>query len=385
MNSESASAVQAALAAPENIDWKIMHAVRNNRPLLQFSSLRLCLPIVLLLAACATQPPSEPGAPSVEPSPSPQQAVEPAEYSKLRALTSAQDKLYRVAAPILVNNAELCKGNARNLLGFTAKNKYSYSIELASAAESLLGLDERLQVMGVLSGSGAARAGVQPGDKLLSIESSAVPTGLNAERQAAAILLPLMKNRSGVKLNVLRNDAEITLTVPLTYDCAFGVELGNADHVNAYNDGRRVMLTRGMLNFVQSETELAYVLAKELAHNSLRHASKQNVVGTVSAVIENLVRIEPDLRSMAGSAGIKAMPQELDAEADRLALYMLARAGYNIDGAAHFWRRLATQYPATVLNSYTAIHPGTALRLTMIEKTATEIKNKQAMKRPLLP
>ncbi len=385
MNSEAANAVQAALAAPENIDGKIMHAVSEKHSLARTSPFKTLLAVAaaLALTACATQAPS--GSSGPLPAVTGSQAVESGEHATLRSLTALQDRLYRVTAPILVKNTELCKSNARNLLGFTAKNKYSYSIELASAAESFLGLDERLQVMGVLADSGAAKAGVRTGDKLIAIEGSPIPSGLNAERQAAAILLPLMNKRSTVKLSVARGGTEIPLTVPLTRACAFGVELGNAGHVNAYNDGRRVMLTRGMMKFVQSDTELAYVLAKELAHNSLRHAYKQNIAGTVNAIIENLARVQPDLSAMAGSSGIKAMPQDLDAEADRLALYMLARAGYDIDGAARFWQRLATQYPSSVLNGYTAIHPGTEHRISSIERTVAEIKARQASKRPLLP
>lgn len=365
-----------------------MQFARKISSLLQPFSARLFLSSACLLAGCATQAPGTPDTPgSVEAHPevSAPARAEPAEYSTLRSLTKAQERLYRVTGPILVSNSELCKGNARNLLGFTAKNKYSYSIEIAPAAEALLALDEQLQVMGVLPGSGAARAGVRRGDKLLAVEGAQVPAGLNAERQAAAILRPLMGKRSAVKLKLMRDGIETTLTVPLTHACAFGVELGNADHVNAYNDGQRVLLTRGMMNFVQSDTELAYVLARELAHNSLRHARKQNIAGTVSAVIANLVRIEPDLSTMAGSAGIKAMPAELDMEADKLAVYMLARAGYSIDGTAQFWRRLAAQYPASVANAYTAIHPSTTLRLTAIEKAVAEIKIRQASNRPLLP
>lgn len=362
-----------------------MHAVSEKHSLARTSPFKTLLTVAaaLALTACATQAPS--GSSGPLPAVTGSQAVESGEHATLRSLTGLQDRLYRVTAPILVKNTELCKSNARNLLGFTAKNKYSYSIELASAAESFLGLDERLQVMGVLADSGAAKAGVRTGDKLIAIEGSPIPSGLNAERQAAAILLPLMNKRSTVKLSVARGGTEIPLTVPLTRACAFGVELGNADHVNAYNDGRRVMLTRGMMKFVQSDTELAYVLAKELAHNSLRHAYKQNIAGTVNAIIENLARVQPDLSAMAGSSGIKAMPQDLDAEADRLALYMLARAGYDIDGAARFWQRLATQYPSSVLNGYTAIHPGTEHRISSIERTVAEIKARQASKRPLLP
>jgi predicted Zn-dependent protease len=66
----------------------------------------------------------------------------------------------------------------------------------------------------------------------------------------------------------------------------------------------------------------------------------------------------------------------MDAVADGLSLYLLSRAGYNIDAAAPFWKRLAATYPATVLNSYVANHPATAARLAAIEKTSADIKAK---------
>jgi beta-barrel assembly-enhancing protease len=342
------------------------------------------LPLLLagMLAACATQQPG-PTMSVIRIDNSP--GAESPDKTALRTLIKHQDRLYRVAAALLVRNADLCKGHARNLLGFTAKNKYSYSSELAEAAQATHGLDEKLQVMGVLSGSGAELAGVKSGDRLLAVEGKTMPSGINAERQAAAMLLPLMAGRTGVKLSVERQGSEISITVPLTKACAFGVELGNADHVNAYHDGRRVLVTRGLMGFTQSDTELAYVLAKQIAHNILQHAAKQNLAGTVSDIIDNLARIQPDLSAMGGSAGVKPMPQELDIEADRLALYLLARAGYKIDAVAAFWQRLATQYPPSVPNSYTAIHPSTAARLGMIEKTAQEISAKQAAGKPLLP
>jgi predicted Zn-dependent protease len=66
-------------------------------------------------------------------------------------------------------------------------------------------------------------------------------------------------------------------------------------------------------------------------------------------------------------------------------LYLLARAGYDIDGVDEFWKRLAASYPATVLNGYTANHPGITARLAAIQKTSAEIKAKRAAKKPLVP
>jgi hypothetical protein len=335
-----------------------------------------------LLAACTTVPPA--GTPATSAVPARVQATV-AELDAVRALVAMQDRLYRVAAPLLVNNAELCKGHARNLLGFTGKNRYSYSAEYVAAAQQLLGLGEPLQVMGVLAGSGAARAGVRRGDLLLKVEDTSFPQGENAERDAGAILAPMMNGRSEVRLTVGRNDAAVALTVPLTYACAFGFELGNTDLVNAYADGHRILVTRGMMDYTRSDDELAYVLAKEMAHNILWHPSRQRMNATVGGIIDNLVRVHPDMSTMVGTAGVKPMPTDFDTMADRLSLYLVARAGYDSDRAVAFWKKFAGQYPATMLNSYSALHPSTAQRIEAMEKTAALIRSKKATKKPLLP
>jgi Zn-dependent protease with chaperone function len=346
------------------------------------------LPMALLLTACTSVPltpaPQAPQAPQPT-APAAPPPVSTAEEQALRSLISQHDRLYRIAAPLLVSNPQLCKNNARNLLGFTAKNKYSYSSEFINAAQGSLGLDESLRVMGVLPGSGAARVGVQRGDNLVAVEDQTLPQGENAERQAAVMLAPLVTGRSSVKLTVARNGSNVSLDVPLTYACAFGIELGNADIVNAYSDGHRILLTRGMMDAARTDEELAYVLAKEMAHNTLAHASRQKMSATVGGIIDNLVRIHPDMSTMVGMAGVRPMPAELDVTADKLSLYMLARAGYSIDNVVPFWKRLAAQYPASVSNGYTALHPDTAKRIAAMEKTVADIKNKKNGNKALMP
>jgi len=348
----------------------------------------------MLLAACATTPPSPvvPDVPGVPEQPRPAAApvpvlppISPVEQDILRGWVVQQDRLYRVAAPLLVNNPDLCKGNARNLLGFTAKNRYSYSADFADAAQKMFNLEERLQVMDVLPGSGAAKSGVRRGDVLLSANDKPLPEGPNAERAAATVLGPLVSKRGDVKLNVLRGGRPMLLSVPLTNACGFGIELGNTDGVAAYSDGRRLLVTRGMMVYAASDQQLAYVLAREMAHNALGHPQKERMTAAAGSVIDNLIRMRPDPAGLSGMGGIKPMPAALDTAADTLALYMVARGGYDPAGALEFWRRLAQQYPASVANAYTALHPATAARLAIIEKTVTAISQKQAAKRPLSP
>jgi len=109
------------------------------------------------------------------------------------------------------------------------------------------------------------------------------------------------------------------------------------------------------------------------------------MTNTIGSMIDNLVAVRPDLSMLIGSAGVKPTPADLDVAADHIALYMLARAGYNVDHAHAFWQRLSTQYPASVLNGYTAMHPAVNARLAGIDHTVAEIKAKQAAKKPLLP
>lgn len=346
----------------------------------------LTLP-VLFLAACATQEPStgttSPRTASTV-SPKPVAPTQSPQQTELKALIGLQDRLYDVAAPLLVNNAVLCRNNARNLLGFTAKTKYSYTSEFVDAAAAL-GLSDQLEVTGVLAGSGAAKVGLQRGDKLVTIQDKPVPTGADAERQTALLLGPLVNGRNSIKLTVARNGNNQTMSIPLTRACAFGIELGNTENVISYADGRRVLISSGMMKFTKNDDELALVIAKEMAHNTLTHPARQRSTATMTGVIDNLIRLRPDTAALNGMAGVKPYPQQMDAAADKLALYMVARAGYKVDNAAAFWQRLATTYPASALNGYTAIHPGTDYRLSAIQQAVTDIQAKQATDTAILP
>lgn len=351
----------------------------------------------VLLAACGTPPGNQPArrAPAasadgpardiVRPSPSIfSRMINSPEQSTLRQLITQQDQLYRVAAPLLTYNTPLCRGYERNLLGFTAKNMYSYPPDYTDAAAAL-GLNEHLMVTGVLPDSGAATKGIRRNDILLAAGNKDMPAGPDAERQAAIVLSPLVRGNQPVKLTLERDGRKITTTVPLTLACAFNIELGNSDNINSYADGRRVLVTRGMLNFTSSDDELAYVIAREIAHNALGHIIQQRMVATAGGIIDNLTRMQPDATVVAGTGGLRPYPQNLDIEADTLALYMLARAGYNIDNAPSFWRKLAEQYPASIPNAHTALHPHVQARLNAMAQTVQAIRNKQDTQQPLEP
>ena len=325
--------------------------------------------LALLLGACSTQLPVKDKGDlplSLQPASS--------DVNSLRRIALYQERLDRITAPLLIANPDLCKKQARNLLGLTARNKYSYS-PLSDAAVRVFDVDERLQVSNVMVGSGAARAGIQKGDILVSIEGRPIPEGANAENDAAALLAPIVALKSSVKLTVLRNDNEQTITVPLTRACGFWVEIGNSDTVNSYSDGRRIVITRGMADFAKTDDELALVVAKEMAHSVLGHARMLKTTDLAGDIIDDLMQVQTGgKKTTSTKVSMKPMPQLYDIMADALSLQMAARSGYDIDQALPFWQRLAAKYPATIPGSYSALHPANAARLKALPKTVARVK-----------
>jgi len=300
-------------------------------------------------------------------------------------LLERQERIYRIAAPLIIKNAVLCRTQARPLLGFTAKNQYSYPPELSVAARQSLGLDERLQVMQILDGSGAMRAGLKRGDILQTIQDITIPTGPQAEPEAARMLSPILKNLTEINITVIRQTQPITVNVPLTLACAFAIDVGNTQNVNAYADGRRILLTRGLLDWLSTDEDVAVIIAREIAHNVLQHAKQLQQMATLSIVIDNLLLFKPDQVAANSSNGIKITPEKMDQDADRLALFMLARAGYDLASFTRVMQKLAQIPNASQANTYPALHPWTEGRQSVIQSTMKEIRQKQSAKKALVP
>ena len=361
--------------------------VPAQNPLRQLAS-PLLVACVAILAGCTTPGTNVSGPFNIVPAPDEAPAYtaqQKAAQDNLVKMVALQDRLSKVSAPLLINNADLCKTYARNLLGFTAQNKYSYPGVYADAAQAALGYGEQMQVSGVLPGSGAARAGLRKGDGLLAAEGKPLPAGPNAEGPFGAIVGPLASKSASINMTIAREGQPQDLKIPVTRACAFRVALGNADNINAYSDGSRIMVTRGMMGAAQNDEGIAFVIAREMAHNILDHARTQRSSGTAGSIIDSLGAVQPDVSMLTGSAGVKAMPQEMDAQADTLAIYLLARAGYDIGNAASFWQRMASQVPASTANGYTALHPGTSARIAAINLAVTDVRAKQSAKKTLRP
>lgn len=304
-----------------------------------------------------------------------------ARKSRLRKWAQQQDRLYAVASPLLLKNAAICKKKTRLISGIVVRTKYSYSNEFVDAAEQELGLSERPQVVNVMSGSGADKSGIRRGDILLAVGDHNVSAGQGAEAEAARLMAAEAGRKSSVKLTLSRDGSDYVVDMALTRVCDVKVELGNSDDVNAYSDGKRSLITAGMLDYVQSDSELAIVAAKEIAHNIVAQGSRPHMATTIN----DLRRFGIAMASSQASMKIRPYTAVRDATADKYSIYFLARAGHDIDKVSPFWKRLASRFPATQLNSYTALHPSTSYRISVITAVANVVRHTRKHGWSLIP
>ena len=348
-----------------------------------------------LLSACATVAPEAPALADLDAptpaiavplvAPAPKVAPARASASQLRDLQSwaqQQKRLYQVAAPLLMSNAALCKRSARNVAAFVVKTRYSYSEDMVAAAKSAFGLGEQPQVMLLFSDSDAVTSGLLEGDVLLAVGDVKIAPGPNAERDANKLLdAAAQKARAPLTLTIRRLGALMTVNLGVTRACAFTIELGDTDVANSYTDGRRVMVTRGMLDVVRSDDELAYVLAKEIAQAALVRTAAPGMRAMMDRL--TLSALLPGANSRLPS--ITPYVPVTDATADKLALFMLINAGIAIDEIPAFWQRVANQYPSSITNGHTALHPSTSYRVSVIRAVTASIKQRQLNDLPLVP
>lgn len=106
--------------------------------------------------------------------------------------------------------------------------------------------------------------------------------------------------------------------------------------INAFaTPGGYIYIHRGLLTYMNSEAQLAAVLAHEIAHVTARHAVRQKRAQTGSNVAAGLLAILTqsyevgEASAMWGAATVRGYGRDMELEADGLGAQFLARAGYD--------------------------------------------------------
>jgi hypothetical protein len=296
---------------------------------------------------------------------------------RLNTLTALDERVARVAWALSNANVDLCPV-VRQSAGWALHSAGQYSPELRPFSEQRFGLDgDQPGVLAAPAGSPADRAGLRPGDRVISV--NARPLAVGDRRRAAQYeglaanlaILDAALAAGPATLEVIRDGQTLHTRVTPVRACGYDVQLNPSDELNARADGRRLFISTALAGFAQSDDELALILGHELAHNVLGHRSWAETGGEGRTVVDP--NCDPRLCGDGNH----------ERQADRVGLYLMARAGYDPAVAAPFWRRFAesnwrVRYPSLA-------HASAGVRATRLEAVQAEIEAKRAAGQPIRP
>jgi hypothetical protein len=120
--------------------------------------------------------------------------------------------------------------------------------------------------------------------------------------------------------------------------------------------------------------------------NTMGHRGKKTANATVGLLFDVVgAAAGVNARGAFSDVGARAFSQDFEREADHVGMFYLAQAGYPTEGAAQFWRRMATEHPASIRTNLSATHPATAESFIALERIAADIRDKQGRREPLIP
>lgn len=313
-----------------------------------------------------------------------------AEQQKQRELwLSTQEeqhqRLENIAYPILHHGVSLCPDDVVMMAGFRYANIYTYEGVWREAARYALGLGDTLEVLSVIDGSGADRAGLKPGDHILRLGTTEIPIG--KQSMAAAGEWGAEFRASGLRhlaIEYKRSGERHVTTIAAEAACGYPTLVVQEGGLNAFADGKAIYVATAMMRFAD-DNELAVIVAHELAHNAMGHidAKKKNAAaGALFGLLGDIAMAYSGVNTggyyttQFASLGAMTFSQNFEREADYVGMYALALAGLPLESAPVLWRHMAIANPQFIALAQS--HPTSAERFVRMEQTVLEIEEKRS-------
>jgi len=341
-----------------------------NRPALIKRSL-LCT-LLTLLTGCS--------APQLQVTPPTKEAIEQETKQQLKTAMQRQQQLRQRVAnlslPLFRAANELCPKPLSPATGLRLHHINDYPEEWQPAARELYQLNNSHRVIYIVAGSAADQAGVKPGDQILAVNEVRIQ-----QKQTTRSVIELIKEQSktskALNLQLLRDGTQLSRTVTTEELCQYPVLLSGSDAVNAFADGSKVTVTKGLLRYNSDDQGLTLIIAHEIAHNIMDHIPKRTKNALLSGLLD-IVAISGGLFSpgIATILGSHRYTQEFEIEADLIGLRLMHKAGYDITHAADLWRRMGSDYPSSITHGRQLSHPTTAERYLLLKRETEKLLNK---------
>ncbi|MEX2270977.1 MAG: M48 family metallopeptidase [Vicinamibacterales bacterium] len=166
----------------------------------------------------------------------------------------------------------------------------------------------------------------------------------------------------------------------------YSFDVANFREINAFAlPGGPVWIHRGALSSAQNESQVAGVLAHEIAHIAQRHAASQmtkglianGLLGLLGAIVGNDRggQIAQIAGGLAAQGYMLKFSRDDEREADEVGAQIMKRAGWNPNGMVEFMQILRAQAgrdPGSV-QTFLSSHPAPAERVTRLQSTVRRV------------
>ncbi len=168
---------------------------------------------------------------------------------------------------------------------------------------------------------------------------------------------------------------------------SYRVTILNSPAVNAFAlPGGYVYVTRGLLALATDTSEVAAVIAHEMAHVTARHAfsraERAQAAALATRVVQNVVDSPEQQRSVLANTQVSLarFSQTQELEADAIGIRTLVKAGYDPFAAARFltsmaryaaWRTALPTDATSTGSDFLSSHPSTPERISQAVAAAT--------------
>lgn len=153
-------------------------------------------------------------------------------------------------------------------------------------------------------------------------------------------------------------------------DRQYHVYILQADEINAFSTlGDYIYVTTPLMNFVDSDDELAFILGHELTHIINQHLVRK----LKKMALENSVGEKLNMQQfMAIATNIKLMYAPFDQideyDADRGSLTLVKKAGYDESAFNQFFEKYGKMEQKKLFGRFTSTHPTSAHRRACLNK-----------------
>ena len=338
----------------------------------KYSSSVLILFVGCIVCSCSTVT----QIPPLTPEEIEQEAIVQAALNEERLIAATQ-RLADASWPLITSNLDLCEG-------FT-----DYQIGLWTARSTRKNVVTNAAVWGVAKASPAALAGLQLRDMIVRVDGNSVKNGTMLRSRLNRALKEFSKEGRTEPIEMLAvrwlPDSKFTslsLSIQPVKTCRSDIFVSRSLAFRAYATGQKIGVSTGLLNFLEEEPHLQYIIAHELAHNVYGHVSKARTRGILGGVLDGISLVTGIwTNGLFSKQGIRANSKAFENEADYVSMYILANAGVDLNGIEDVWRRVSTQTGI----SETRTHPSRPIRYLRMAKTREEIALKIEKGEPLVP